>query len=103
MTAMAQGMSRTAGNLESRIKSVLPADKEHLVDDAESVLYRYLNMPLSFSMGYDIDKAKNILKNLKDFPAYVDGKVGIPRLGSSSHNSAGVAEPLFEVSKASCV
>jgi hypothetical protein len=86
MSSTTQSLSQTAANLPSTvdrgIKSVLPADKEHLVDKAESVLARYLNMPGSFSLEYEITKAKNILKNLKDVPAYVDGKVNRPRFAA---------------------
>jgi hypothetical protein len=86
MSSTTQSLSQTPASLPSTvdrgIKSVLPADKEHLVDKAESVLAWYLYMPGSFILEYEITKAKNILKNLKDVPAYVDGKVSRPRFAA---------------------
>lgn len=58
---------------ERAIKSIVPSEQEHIVDESVAVLKRYLNMPFSFSLESDIHKARNICKNLKDFPAYVDG------------------------------
>jgi hypothetical protein len=77
-TAVSQ-MSHTAQQygqqLERGLKAMVPSDQEPMIDEGKAILKRYLNMPLSFKMESEICKARNILKNLKDFPAYIDGKV----------------------------
>lgn len=61
--------------LERGLKAMVPSDQEPMIDEGKAILKRYLNMPFSFKMESDICKARNILKNLKDFPAYIDGTV----------------------------
>lgn len=73
---MAQTASQISHQLDRGIKALVPSDQEPMIDEGKAILKRYLNMPLSFKMESEICKARNVLRNLKDFPAYIDGKVG---------------------------
>lgn len=81
MAAAVSQMSHTAQQyghqLERGLKAMVPSDQEPMIDEGKAILKRYLNMPFSFKMESDICKARNILKNLKDFPAYIDGNVRV--------------------------
>lgn len=76
---MTSQLSHTAAQMgtqfERGLKSLVPHDQEPMIDEGKSILKRYLNLPISFKMESDICKARNICKNLKDFPAYIDGKL----------------------------
>ncbi len=84
MAAAVSSMSHTAERyghqLERGLKAMVPSDQEPMIDEGKAILKRYLNLPLSFKMESDICKARNMIKNLKDFPAYIDGKVREPWL-----------------------
>lgn len=67
--------SNLASGLDRGLKALVPSDQEPMIDEGKAILKRYMNMPLSFKMESEVCKARNILKNLKDFPAYIDGKV----------------------------
>lgn len=70
-----QTMEKKGQYVERGVKQLVPSDMEHAVDEGQAVLSRYLNMPYGFSMEAEIKKARNICKNLKDFPAYLDGSL----------------------------
>lgn len=72
---MASTVSQVAERIDRGIKSIVPAEQEPKIEEGKAILRRYLNPPFGFTMENEIAKARNVLKNLKDFPAYIDGKV----------------------------
>ncbi|TFJ83605.1 hypothetical protein NSK_004710 [Nannochloropsis salina CCMP1776] len=68
-------MGQVGQYVERGVKQLVPSDMEHTVDEGQAALKRYMNMPYSFTMEGEICKARNICKNLRDFPAYIDGKL----------------------------
>jgi lipid-binding SYLF domain-containing protein len=78
-SGMTSNIQQTMGQMgqyaERGLKQLVPSEMEHTVDEGQAILGRYLNMPFGFSMEQEIRKARNICKNLKDFPAYLDGSL----------------------------
>lgn len=72
---MAATVSHVAERVDRTIKSIIPAEQEPKLEEGKAILRRYLNPPFGFTMENEIAKARNVIKNLKDFPAYIDGKV----------------------------
>ena len=72
---VSQGVSTTASQIERGIKYIVPAEQEPLVDEGKAILKRYTNMPFGTKMESEITKARNMIRNLKDFPSWIDGKV----------------------------
>lgn len=74
-TNIQQTMGQMGQFVERGVKQLVPSEMEHTVDEGQAILGRYLNMPFAFCMEQEIRKARNICKNLKDYPAYLDGKL----------------------------
>lgn len=72
---MSQTVSQLGTSLDRTVKSMIPADQEPRVEEGKRIIRRYLNSPLTLSMDSEISKAINFIKQLKDFPAVIDGKV----------------------------
>jgi len=75
MQTVSQGVNNTAQKLERGIKSIIPAEQEPLIDEGKAIFKRYTNMPFGTKMESEICKARNTLRNLHDFPQWIDGKV----------------------------
>jgi len=76
MQTVSHTVSNTAQQLERGIKYMVPAEQEPLVDEGKAIIKRYANMPFGTKMESEITKARNMIRNLKDFPSWIDGKVG---------------------------